>query len=160
MNQGMSKEQKQQLTRERAEAVREALNREKAYVSQAKGTRDWTIDQQRDILAGYHPKDENGKPFEGHHMKSVHISKEHAGNPSNIQWLSHDEHIQCAHNGSTHNPTNGYYNPKTGETESFRGRAPRAPEATELSHPMAKGQGQGHGIGETNAVGQSASYNK
>lgn len=40
-----------------------------------------------------------------------------ANNPDNIQFLTHEEHIYGAHDGSPRNPTTGRFDPSTGETE-------------------------------------------
>ncbi len=130
----MTDEEKKQLTRDRCKGVREALKRERDYVSEGKGTRDWTSDQQNEILSGLQPHEENGKAYEGHHMKSVNGHTVQASNPNDIQWLTRDEHFE-AHKGTFHNSTNGYYNPETNQTELFR-RFPKAPEAKPLSNPV------------------------
>ena len=130
----MTSEEKKELTRQRTAAVRESLQQEREYVSEGKGTREWTQDQQKDILSGERPKDENGKSYEGHHMKSVSGHEVQASNKNNIQWLSRAEH-KAAHEGNFHIKTNGRYDPETGETESFR-RYPVAPEVKSLKNPI------------------------
>ena len=134
----LSPEEKKQVEKDRKKAINEALKKEKELVEQGKGTRDWTPEQQKDILNGNRPRDENGVAYEGHHMKSVSEFPEHAGNPSNIQWLSYDEHINGAHQGNSHNTTNGYYSPNTNEMQSYEGMSPIAPEPIELSNPIVK----------------------
>lgn len=107
-------------TAEASRAVREAWIREQELVADGKGTRDWTPEQQKEILergkAYYHsddPDDVNdGKAFEGHHMKSAEAYPEYQGEAANIQFLSRPEH-QEAHGGDFRNPTNGYFNPTT-----------------------------------------------
>lgn len=89
-------------------AIAEAWKREKELVKKGMGTRDWTPDQQRDILATGKVHDADGKAFEGHHMKCVSRYPDFQGEPDNIQFLSREEHIK-AHRGKTQNPTNGYY---------------------------------------------------
>jgi hypothetical protein len=138
----LSLEEKKQVEKDRKKAINEALKKEKELVQQGKGTRDWTLEQQQDILNGNRPRDENGVAYEGHHMKSVSEFPEHAGNPSNIQWLSYDEHINGAHQGNTHNPTNGYYNPNTKEMQSHEGMSPIAPEPIKLKNPIVKEMAQ------------------
>ena len=96
-------------------AIAEAWRREKELVKKGMGTRDWSPDQQRDILATGKVHDADGKAFEGHHMKCVSKYPDFQGEPKNIQFLSRDEHIK-AHNGKTQNPTNGYYDYKIEKT--------------------------------------------
>lgn len=98
----------------RQKAVRDAWKEEKELMEQGRCTRPWTKDEQQELR-------DTGrvKGYYGHHMKSVANYPEHAGSYKNIQFLTNDEHIQGAHQGSTRNLTNGYYNPKTGEISKF-----------------------------------------
>ena len=102
--------------KERNKAIRLAWEREQKLVAEGKGTRDWSQDQQRNILDSDKGKayDENGRAFEGQHMKSAAEYPEYQGDPANIQFLTRDEHLE-AHKGSWQNPTNWYYNPETKE---------------------------------------------
>lgn len=100
-------------------AIRDAWKREKELVLEGKGTRNWTPDQQKDILERGRAYDENGKAFEGHHMISVENNPDYQGCSENIQFLTKPEHL-AAHNGCFQNPTNGYYDPSTGETKIFK----------------------------------------
>lgn len=95
-------------------------SQEQQLVSTGQGTRDWTQEQQRDILDRGKAYDDNGKAFEGHHMKSVERYPEYQSDPGNIQFLSRSEHC-AAHDGNFQNYTNGYFNPFTGETTDFGG---------------------------------------
>ena len=99
-------------------AIAEAWKREQELVCQGLGTRDWTPEQQRDILETGKAHDEMGKAFEGHHMQSVSKYPEYQDNPENIQFLSRSEHAN-AHGGSYQNPTNGFYDYVTGDTINF-----------------------------------------
>ena len=54
--------------KERNKAVREAWNREQELVKEGKGTREWTPEQQRDILEKGRAYDDDGKAFEGQHI--------------------------------------------------------------------------------------------
>lgn len=101
-------------------AIRLAWERERELVRQGKGTRDWTKEQQQDILDPDKGKayDEMGRAFEGQHMKSVAEYPEYQGNPDNIQFLTKEEHLE-AHKGSWQNPTNWYYDPITKEFTDF-----------------------------------------
>ena len=119
----MSHDEKRAITSARQNAVRNAWKMEAARVANGEGTRQWTVAEQKELL-------ETGevKGYQGHHMKSVSEYPEFAGDPENIQFLTNDEHLLLAHNGSYHNATNGYLNPKTGQMEDFRDNdLPRAP---------------------------------
>lgn len=107
-------------TAEANKAIAAAWEREQQLVNEGKGTRDWTTEQQIDILEKGKAYDYDGRALEGHHMKSVAVFPEHQGNPDNIQFLSRSEHFE-AHGGSFQNPTNGYYNPIGGKTIIFTG---------------------------------------
>lgn len=99
-------------------AIAKAWENEQQLIQQGKGTRDWTPEQQRDILETGKAHDADGRSFEGHHMQSVAKYPESQGDPDNIQFLTRDEH-RAAHGGSFLNPTNGYYNPSDGKTTEF-----------------------------------------
>lgn len=128
-------------------AKQEFWDNERNLVKEGKGTRDWTPEQQEQIMnlksngeerkhAGV-PKDENGNAYEAHHMKSAEANPEHQGNGKNIQALTREEH-QAAHGGNFRNSTNGEYNPKTSETKDFGESSPISPESLELSSPTYK----------------------
>ena len=106
--------------KERNKAIRLAWEREQKLVAEGKGTRDWSQEQQKDILDPDigKAKDDNGRSFEGQHMKSAAEYPEYQGDPDNIQFLTRDEHL-AAHKGSWQNPTNWYYNPETKEFVDF-----------------------------------------
>lgn len=127
--------EKIKIEKNRKYATKESLDRERELVRQGKGTRDWTPEQQADILQGYRPKDANGVSYEGHHMMSVSEYPQYAGDVNNIQWLSYDEHLYGAHRSNTHFPTNGYYDPVTGIITPFENE-PVAPKVIELSNPV------------------------
>lgn len=120
--------------KERDKAIRLAWEREQKLVAEGKGTRDWSQDQQKDILDPDKGKayDENGRAFEGQHMKSAAEYPEYQGDPDNIQFLTRDEHLE-AHKGSWQNPTNWYYNPETKEFEDFGENKPIPCAAVSLS---------------------------
>lgn len=120
---------------ERNKAVREAWNKELELVQEGKGTREWTLEQQKDILEKGRAYDENGKAFEGQHMKSAEMYPEYQGEPGNIQFLTRAEHLE-AHDGNWQNPTNWYYNPITKEKFDF-GDGPFIPcEIIQLPEPI------------------------
>lgn len=103
---------------ERNKAVREAWNKELELVQEGKGTREWTLEQQKEILEKGRAYDENGKAFEGQHMKSAEMYPEYQGEPGNMQFLTRAEHLE-AHEGNWRNPTNWYFNPVTKEKFDF-----------------------------------------
>ena len=131
----MTREEKLKLNNERKRAVKEAWSREKKLVCNGKGTVDWTIEQQNELIEKGHVSG-----YEGQHMKSVNEYPEFAGCVENIQLLSHEDHL-AAHNCSEisekkgyHSPTNGYYDVKTNTIQSFGDGPPRAPEIIDLSN--------------------------
>ncbi|MBR3814737.1 MAG: hypothetical protein IKK38_12810 [Spirochaetaceae bacterium] len=124
-------------TAEASKAIREAWEREKELVLSGKGTRDWTPEQQKDILERGKAYDEDGKAFEGHHMKSAEKYPQYQGDPYNIQFLTRTEHKE-AHGGDFHNPTNGYYDYKTKETTDFGNKEYKPCEAIKLTQPLKK----------------------
>lgn len=79
--------------------------------------------------------DDNGRSFEGQHMKSAAEYLEYQGDPDNIQFLTRDEHL-AAHKGSWQNPTNWYYNPETKEIVDFEDNKPIPCTAINLSEPV------------------------
>lgn len=123
--------------KERNKAIRLAWERERRLVAEGKGTREWSEEQQKDILDPDKGKayDENGRAFEGQHMKSAAEYPEYQGDPENIQFLTRDEHLE-AHKGSWQNPTNWYFNPETKKFIDFGENKPIPCEAINLSEPM------------------------
>ena len=99
-------------------AIRLAWIREKELVEKGQGTRDWTIEQQKDILERGRAYDESGKTFEGHHMKNVKKYPDYQDDPENIQFLTRPEHYN-AHNRHWKNNTNGFYDPIKNTTTDF-----------------------------------------
>lgn len=123
-------------TAEASKAVRLAWQREQELVQEGKGTRDWTPDQQRDILKKGKAYNNDGITFEGHHMKSVEQYPEYQGEPNNIQFLTKSEHL-AAHNGFFKNSTNGYYDPLTGKNKDFGLNKYEPCKIIELSSPIS-----------------------
>lgn len=94
----------------RQKAIREAWAKEKERVLQGRGTRDWTVSQQAELIEyGY------VSGFEGQHMKNVARYPQYAGDPRNIQFLTYEEHYFGAHRGDWKNETSGRFDPATGE---------------------------------------------
>lgn len=152
----MTREEKLQLNRDRQKAVRDAWSREKELVKEGRGTVAWTEEQQKEIL-------DTGrvKGYEGQHMKSVSEYPEYAASADNIQLLTHEDHL-AAHNYGEEkhgyrSPTNGYYDTSDKTMHSFGDNPPHAPEATELSNPCYKGNGNGEGIDRSAAQEESNS---
>lgn len=100
-------------------AVKAAWEKEVALVKEGKGTRNWTVAQQAELL-------EFGKVsgFEGQHMKSKAAHPEFAGDPNNIQFLTYEEHLYGAHSEKFTNATDGRFDPATGKMIPF---APEEP---------------------------------
>ena len=117
-------------------AIAEAWKREQQLVLEGKGTREWTEEQQLDIIELGKAFDDDGIAFEGQHMKSALAYPDQQGNPDNIQLLSKSEHL-AAHKGDFRNPTNWHYDPVSLEFVDFGDNAPIACEAFELKEPIA-----------------------
>ena len=122
-------------TAESNKAILVAWNKEQELVQEGKGTREWTPQQQQNILEKGKAYDDNGKAFEGQHMKSAEMYPEYQGEPGNIQFLTRAEHLE-AHDGNWKNPTNWYFNPVTKEKIDF-GDGPFIPcEIIQLPEPI------------------------
>lgn len=118
-------------------AIVAAWEKEQELVRQGKGTRDWTAEQQNDILDPERGKayDADGRAFDGQHMKSVAKYPEYQGNPDNIQFLTRQEHLE-AHKGSWQNQTNWYYDPATKQFFEFGENELVPCKIIELSNPI------------------------
>lgn len=120
----LSNEEKRRIANERQNAVRKAWRCESERIKTGKGTREWTEEEQKQIL-----ERGSARGYEGHHMKSVSLYPQYAGEPRNIQFLTDEEHLYGAHNGSYHNTTNGYYDPYEEKMVEFEGdELPQIPE--------------------------------
>lgn len=117
----LSAAEKRQLNKERQAAVRNAWKAERQNVLNGKASRDWTPAERSELI-----NKGSVSGYEGHHMKSVSEYPKFAGDPNNIQFLTHDEHLNGAHKGSYHNPTNGYFDYKTGKMQNFNGNELKA----------------------------------
>ena len=71
-------------TAEANRAVKEAWERERLLVLEGKGTRNWTEEQQRSIIDLGKAYGDDGKAFEGHHMKSAEKYPKFQGDANNI----------------------------------------------------------------------------
>lgn len=124
-------------TAEALKAIAVAWANEQELVKEGKGTRDWTPKQQQDILERGKAYDDEGRAFEGQHMRSVAKYPDYQGDPKNIQFLTKDEHL-AAHDGDWHNPTNWYYDPVTKIKYDF-GDGPIIPcKVIDLSQPICR----------------------
>ncbi len=118
-------------------AIVAAWEKEQELVRQGKGTRNWTLEQQKDILDPERGKayDDDGRAFDGQHMKSVAKYPEYQGNPDNIQFLTRQEHLE-AHKGSWQNPTNWYYDPVAKQFFDFDENELIPCKIVELTNPV------------------------
>jgi hypothetical protein len=140
-----------------AKAVQGFWNNERELIKQGQGTRDWSVQEQIEIM-NYKPSGGERKnaaapsygqgyatehgmsydKYEGHHMKSVAFHPEYQDDPNNIQALKRDnnngnnEHLN-AHGGKTIGESNGYYNPETGEITPFGDNPPERVQPQQLS---------------------------
>lgn len=126
-------------TAESNKAILTAWNKEKELVQEGNGTREWTSQQQKDILDKGKAYDENGIAFQGQHMKSVEKYPEYQGDPGNIQFLTRAEHLE-AHDGDWRNPTNWHFNPVTKEKTDFGDGEFIQCEIIQLADPVNKTQ--------------------
>lgn len=108
--------EKKRLNDLRQSAIKEAWIRERELVLQGKGTRNWTVAQQAELIES---KKVGG--FEGHHMKNVKDYPQFAGDPNNIQFVSYTEHYFGAHDENFKNSTNGRLDTQTGVMHPFEG---------------------------------------
>lgn len=114
-----------------------AWRREKGLIQEGKCTRDWSEEEQNDILTTGKAHDSEGRAYIGQHMRSAEKHPEDQGNPDNIQFLTFEEHLE-AHDGCFRNPTNWYYDPVTRKKTDF-GDGPVIPcKVIKLSHPVVK----------------------
>lgn len=109
--------------------IKKAWKTEVYLVSQGKGTRQWTLEEQMNML-----KYGRVRGYDPHHMKSSFTYPEYADSVENIQFLRIDEneimeqseHFK-AHDKGVTSPSNGYYDPETGEVTSFGDNPPSRP---------------------------------
>lgn len=125
----MTIEEKKALNAARIRAVNQAWKHEVELVKEGKGTRQWTIEEQEEMLSNPNHKVAG---YYGHHMKSVNGHEGYAGEPKNIQFLTREEHME-AHQNWTQNQTNGYYNYETHTMEAFNGEELKEAPVQELN---------------------------
>ena len=130
---------KNQLNYRRSLGVSRAWNRERELVQRGRGTRRWSVKEQKELL-----KTCRVKGYQGHHMKSVAKHPEYADNPKNIQFLNsrkgNNEHLK-AHRGNYRNESNGRYNVQTGQIRPMKDGAPRAMNSYELKDKAIEKRG-------------------
>lgn len=126
-------------TAESNKAILAAWDKEQELVQEGKGTREWTPQQQQDILDKGKAYDEDGVAFQGQHMKSVEKYPEYQGDSENIQFLTKAEHLE-AHDGNWRNPTNWHFNPVTKEKTDFGDGKFIPCEIIQLADPVNKAQ--------------------
>ena len=138
-----------------AKAVQGFWNNERELIKQGQGTRDWSVQEQIEIMNfkpsggerknaaaptyGQEQATEYGMSYdkyEGQHMKSAEAHPDFQGDPDNIQALTRNEHQQ-AHGGDFRNPTNGYYDPQTGQIMDFGDNPPANLQPQQLSEAYA-----------------------
>lgn len=122
-------------TADASKAIRLAWEKEQQRVLVGEGTRDWTEKQQQYIIDRGKAYDDDGKAFEGQHMKSAAEYPEFQGEPDNIQFLTHQEHFE-AHRGNWQNPTNWYYDPVNKQFHDFGDGKYIPCEVIKLSTPI------------------------
>lgn len=124
-----------ELERLRTAAVKAAWEHETVCVRNGRGTRDWTVAQQAELL-------QYGtiSGFEGQHMKNVADFPQFAGDPNNIQFLTPQEHFYGGHEGKWKNKSNGRLDLSTGQIIQFaEDELPSIPEI-ELSDKYDESQ--------------------
>lgn len=69
-------------------------------------------------------------------MKSRNAFPQYAADPSNFQFLTYEEHIHGAHQSRTRIPTNGRFDPSTGEMIPFLEDEPPSNPDFALTKPI------------------------
>lgn len=132
-------EENGKLRYQRTKAVRDAWAHERDLVAQGRGTREWTVSEQKEIL-----KTGKAKGYQGHHMKSVAKHPEYAGDRKNIQFLDsrkgNNEHLK-AHRGDYHNESDGRYNVRSQKIREMKDGKPRTMNSYELKNKAIEKRG-------------------
>lgn len=130
---------KNQLNYRRSLGVSRAWERERELVRKGRGTRPWSLAEQKELL-----RTGRVKGYHGHHMKSVSRYPEYADQPKNIQFLdnrsNNNEHLK-AHRGDFRNESNGRYNVRTGQIHPMKDGTPRAMYSYELKDKAIEKRG-------------------
>ena len=150
------------IQKARSRAVKEAWEKEADRIREGRGTWDWTVEQQAELLIRSHTNNPGVSGFEGSHMLSAKDYPEHAGNPDNIQLIPTIAHYDGVHerNPREHTP-NGIYNAETGEVIPIEdGIIPtlREIELTDRYDPEQKNFHDAHPDFEQSGVGRREGY--
>lgn len=115
---------KKELERLRTAAVKAAWDLEAERLRNGRGTRDWTVAQQAELL-----QYGSISGFEGQHIKNVADYPQFAGDPNNIQFLTPQEHFFGGHDGKWTNKSNGRLDLAKGQIIPFaENELPSVPE--------------------------------
>jgi len=130
---------KNQMNYRRSKGVSRAWAKERELVSKGRGTREWTVAEQKELL-----RTGRVKGYQGHHMKSVSDHPQYADDPKNIQFLDsrkgNNEHLK-AHKGDYRNESDGRYNVKSGKIRPMNEGKPRAMNSYELKDKAIEKRG-------------------
>lgn len=130
---------KNQLNYRRSKGVSKAWARERELVSKGRGTRNWSVAEQKELL-----RTGRVKGYQGHHMKSVSKHPDYAANPKNIQFLDarkgNNEHLK-AHRGDYRNESDSRYSVRTGSIRPMGEGKPRAMNSYELKDKAIEKRG-------------------
>lgn len=130
---------KNQLNYLRSKGVSKAWARERALVSKGRGTRNWSVAEQKELL-----RTGRVKGYQGHHMKSVSKHPGYAADPKNIQFLDalkgNNEHLK-AHKGDYRNESDGRYSVRTGSIRPMGEGKPRVMNSYELKEKAIEKRG-------------------
>ena len=147
----MTDQEKNRLNYQRSKGVAKAWERERELVRKGRGTRQWTVKEQKELL-----RTGRVKGYQGHHMKSVAMHPEYAAEPRNIQFLSsrkeNNEHLK-AHRDDYRNESDGRYNVRTEKIRAMKDGRPRAMNAYELEDKAIEKRGYTKYTSEKNTAG-------
>lgn len=137
----MNKEKKK-LHHRRSLGVARAWKRERRLVQQGRGTRIWSIREQKEMLDFGRVRG-----YQGHHIKSVAKYPQYADEQGNIQilrgWAKDNEHLR-AHGGDFRNDTESVYSFKTGRLIPLPAGRPRLVGSYELPYKAIEKRGYTH----------------
>lgn len=147
----MTDQEKNRLNYQRSKGVAKAWKRERELVRKGRGTRQWTVKEQKELL-----RTGRVKGYQGHHMKSVAMHPEYAAEPRNIQFLSsrkeNNENLK-AHRDDYRNESDGRYNVRTEKIRAMKDGRPRTMNAYELEDKAIEKRGYTKYASEKNTAG-------
>lgn len=147
----MTDQEKNRLNYQRSKGVAKAWERGRELVRKGRGTRQWTVKEQKELL-----RIGRVKGYQGHHMKSVAMHPEYAAEPRNNQFLSsrkeNNEHLK-AHRGDYRNESDGRYNVRTEKIRAMKDGRPRAMNAYELKDKAIEKRGYTKYASKKNTAG-------